>query len=643
MLLFKSPFMLDELQQLDYALEGVLFQQLVRMPYSHYATDNSRKEQFFALEDFLRTIADGLWRTFWQKPGPLPFSTSCLCHPGSRFCSIETAISNGRLGGLVGVAVSAKLGSNLQTQWDHVLELALFKSDITSRTNAGISTRTVCEAIFYGFHILLSRTLSRLDAVITSSVHLLVLDSKFGGIIKFGGNLTRLEIDPCNPYSSVAEWIKNHAEINVSPIERIWNKLGNPNWGDLGTLQLLLATFNSIVQWKGPPKKLIASLAADHSLRLQKRWMQYGDHSNQGEILESGCNDNHSFKKQDSRLKLNPGEVILLEDSQERKGFQIKEILHVTNCLSYSVVSLDHPLGLLTMYVGVHPSRLEPSWEGMSQWYNVQRQTKVLNLMKQNGISSKYLPELIASGQILHPGLCSKPNVGDRCDHPWCGTPVLVIFPAGETLSSIIARAGPLSAEEALRCCRDVLTAFRSAALTNIQHSEISPENVVRVDSPRTEPCYVLLSWGRALIEDCDSPAIHIHFSSLYALQYRKLCPSSDVESLIYLLYFVSGGSMQHLDSIESALKWRERNWAKRKFQHHLGEVSALLKAFADYVDNLCRTPYPVDYDIWLRRLNRAVHGFDRGKSVERVEVSLRPEDVAESSGTSGGGPSFSY
>jgi hypothetical protein len=87
-------------------------------------------------------------------------------------------------------------------------------------------------------------------------------------------------------------------------------------------------------------------------------------------------------------------------------------------------------------------------------------------------------------------------------------------------------------------------------------------------------------------------------------------------------------------------LQWRERSWAKRFIQQQLGEVSALLKAFADYVDSLSGTPYPVDYDIWLKRLNRAVDGSDdRGKMIKEVAITLRLEDVAESSGTSGGGP----
>jgi len=60
------------------------------------------------------------------------------------------------------------------------------------------------------------------------------------------------------------------------------------------------------------------------------------------------------------------------------------------------------------------------------------------------------------------------------------------------------------------------------------------------------------------------------------------------------------------------------------------------LKAFADYVDSLCGTPYPVDYEIWLRRLNRALHGEDHGKWIDNSAPTGRNDDVAESSGTSG-------
>ncbi|KAF7840194.1 kinase family protein [Senna tora] len=242
----------------------------------------------------------------------------------------------------------------------------------------------------------------------------------------------------------------------------------------------------------------------------------------------------------------------------------------------------------------------------MSLWYQVQRQTKVLNILRNQGILSKYLPEIVASGRILHSGPCKKESPGGRCDHPLCGTPILVTSPVGKLLSSVIAYEGQFSAEEAIRCCRDCLAALRSASMANVQH-------------------------------DRDSPAINLQFSSSHALQHGKLCPSSDAESIVYVLFFISGGTMQQQDSIESALQWRERSWAKRSIQQHLGQVSALLKAFADYVDSLCGTPYPVDYDIWLKRLNRAVEGStDRGKMIEEVAITLRLEDAAEFSGTSG-------
>ncbi|KAA8522629.1 hypothetical protein F0562_013010 [Nyssa sinensis] len=652
---FRSPFMIDELRALDFALEGVLFQQLFRMPCSPYASDDLKEDKYLALEDFLYAIADGLWHTFWHKNKPLPYFVSCPRFPGSKFYTVEKAISRGRLGGLCGAALISKTSGNLQVNWDEVVEFALFRPDIMIGNELTFSSTTICEALFYGIHILLSRSLSKYGAVTSDSVFLLVLDSKFGGVVKLMGDLAKLELNLRNPYEAVVEWIKCHAEVSVSPLDRIWNKLGNANWGDLGTLQLLLATYQSLVQWNGPPRKSIASLASDHSLHLQKRRMEYRLIENEDalvpfqqanhqyrEIIELDENDNPFSEKQSSRLKLKQGDILILEDQQQgQKSFQIQESLAIGNCCSYSAVALEYPAGLLTLYVGAHPSRLEPSWEDMSLWYQVQRQTKVLNILKQRGISCKYLPEIIASGRILHSGPCKKQSPIGCCDHPCCGTPILVTFPIGEPLSSIVTQDGPFSSEEAIRCCRDCLAALRSAKMASIQHGDICPENIIHVVNAKgaSNTLYIPVSWGRAVLEDRDSPAINLQFSSAHALQHGKLCPSSDAESLAYLLYVVCGGTMEQQDSIESALQWRQRCWAKRLIQQQLGEVSALLKAFADYVDSLCGTPYPVDYDIWLKRLNRAVDGSaDRGKLIEEP---LRIKDVAESSGTSGGGNSF--
>ncbi|KAJ0623479.1 hypothetical protein HanIR_Chr01g0032331 [Helianthus annuus] len=67
---FMSPFALDELQNLDFALESVLFQQLHRMPCSPQSTHTSKEQEFLALEDFLHAITDSLWHSLWDENGP---------------------------------------------------------------------------------------------------------------------------------------------------------------------------------------------------------------------------------------------------------------------------------------------------------------------------------------------------------------------------------------------------------------------------------------------------------------------------------------------------------------------------------------------------------------------------------------------
>ncbi|KAI4348544.1 hypothetical protein L6164_009256 [Bauhinia variegata] len=110
---------------------------------------------------------------------------------------------------------------------------------------------------------------------------------------------------------------------------------------------------------------------------------------------------------------------------------------------------------------------------------------------------------------------------------------------------------------------------------------------------------------------------MNLHFSSTYALQEAKLCSASDAESLVYMLYYSCGGAFPDLDSVEGALQWRETSWSRRLIQQLLGDISTVLKAFADYVDSLCGTPYPMDYDIWLRRLRRNIHQEDHGKEID--------------------------
>lgn len=419
---FSYPFSIDNLRTFDFALEGILFHQLLRMPYPPYASDNLKEDEFLALEDFLHTAAEGLWHAFWHKNKPLPYFVSCPRYPGSKFYTVEKAISRGRLEGLCGAALMSKNKGNLHARWDDVVKFVLFKQNLVNGEEFGLSPSVVCEALFYATHILFSRSLSKHNTVTTDYVFVSVIDSKFGGVLKLGGDLGKLEVDLNNPYQSMADWITCHAEVSISDVDQIWNKLGNVNWGDMGTLQILLAVFYSIVQWNGPPKKSIASLAANHSLRLQKRRMetrpvenenalvpyQHGGSYN-GEIIELDYENNQNSKRKGPRLNLSQGEILLLEDqNQGIKSFQIQEFLDDGNGCSYIAVAAECRAEFLTLYVGAHPSRLEPSWEDMNLWYQVQRQTKVLNILKEQGISSKHLPEIIASGRIVHSGPCEK-------------------------------------------------------------------------------------------------------------------------------------------------------------------------------------------------------------------------------------------
>eukprot|EP00268_Persea_americana_P004391 TRINITY_DN11390_c0_g1_i1.p1 TRINITY_DN11390_c0_g1~~TRINITY_DN11390_c0_g1_i1.p1 ORF type:complete len:705 (-),score=168.21 TRINITY_DN11390_c0_g1_i1:1258-3372(-) len=633
---FDVPFDLTELQKFDYALEGVSFQQLVRMPSAVYASTSNAVEAtaFLAIEDFLHASVKGLWETFWSHDNPMPFSVACLHNQNgvSKFYPAEKAIAGGKLGGLCAAAVMLKKNRHSHGKWDQILELALLRPDVGSLSMEGDqhpSLSVLGEALFFAVRILLSRSLSRSNVLHNSNcVFVLVVDSQFGGVVKVEGDVSKMDLDVNNIYECAAKWIKNHSQITVSRVDRVWNKLGNANWGDIGALQVLLATFHCIVQYSGMPKLSVEDLASDHSIRLKNRrterqlvdmqvngngLFRYQQRSHSPEIVEV---QDEPLRVEPERMKLEVGSVLWLEESNQQKGFQINEVLSDGELLIYSAMSVEEPGKALMLYVGSHPSQLEPAWEDMSLWYQVQRQTKILTVMKQRGVSSKYLPQLVASGRIIHPGQCRKPRTGSTCDHPWCGTPILVTFPVGETVADMV-RNGCFGLDEALRCCHDCLSAISVAASAGIRHSDIRPENVIRVSFGVRHPYYVLVGWGHAVLEERDRPAMNLLFSSTYALQEGKLCSASDAESLIYLLYYSSGGDLPVLDSVEGALQWREMAWSKRLIQQKLGDISAVLKAFADYVDSLCGTPYLVDYEIWLRRLRKTIHGDNHGKEID--------------------------
>ncbi|KAK4412760.1 hypothetical protein Salat_2923200 [Sesamum alatum] len=634
---FDVPFELIDLQKFDYALEGVQFQQLIRMPNAIHASTSSNVEAtaYLALEDFLHTSVHSLWEAFWgHENDVMPFYISSLYDGNLKFYEAEKAIAKGKTRGLCASAIMLKNQRHPQGKWDDIVELALLRPDVGSLASVEDDPippfSIIGEALFFALRVLLARSISRSHIPLSlNSVYVLLVDSQNGSVVKVEGDLNKLEFDLNNVYESAAAWFKNHSQIAISPVERIWNKLGNANWGDIGALQVLYATFHSITQYAGMPKHTIEDLAADHSSRLQTRKIerQLGDmrvngnglfkfqhHTASPEIVEL---QDESIKVDSEKLvKLEVGNVLLLEDSSWQKGCQIDEVLNDGEILFYLASSVDDPGQASFLYVGSHPSQLEPAWEDMKLWYQVQRQTKVLSVMKQKGLSSKYLPQLNASGRVVHPGQCRKPSSGGNCDHPWCGTPVLVITPVGRTVADMV-RAGQFGAEEAIRCCHDCLSALSASASAGIRHGDIRPENVIYVRPGTRQPYYVLIGWGHAILEERDRPALNLHFSSTSALQEGKLCSASDAESLVYMLYYSSGGDLPVLDSVEGALQWRETSWSRRSIQQKLGDISAVLKAFADYVDSLCGTPYPIDYGVWLRRLRRHIREEDSGKEVD--------------------------
>ncbi|KAL3623710.1 hypothetical protein CASFOL_032526 [Castilleja foliolosa] len=618
---FDVPFESIDLQKFDYALEAVPFQQLTRMPSSIYASTSTAIEStaYIALEDFLHASVNGLWDTFWGHENDIaPFYIASLHDANLRFYQAEEAIAKGKIGGLCASAIMLKNPRHPQGKWDDVIELALLRRDSGSLSKPHISI--IGEALFFALRVMLARSVSRTNVPLSlSPVFVLLVDSQFGEVVRVEGDLSKLDFNLDNVYESAAVWIKNHSRVAISKADKIWNKLGNANWGDIGAIQVLYATFHSIAQYAGMPHNTIEDLAADHGSRLQARRIErqlednnenglfrFQHHAASPEIVEIREEEPVRVGLAESP-KLEIGSVLMLEDSNGEKGYRIEEVFKNDGEVPfYMASSVEDPKNPLFLYIGSHPSHLEPAWEDMRLWYQVQRQTKVLSVMKQKGLSSMYLPQVTASGRVTHPGHCRRTSTtGGNCDYPLCGTPVLVTSPVGTPVANMEAR---FDSEEAIMCCHDILSALAAAASSGIRHGDIRPENVIRVNPNMRRAYYVLIGWGHAILEERDRPALNLHFSSTYALQEGKLCSASDAESLVYMLYFCLGGDLPVLDSVEGALQWRETSWSRRLIQQRLGEISAVLKAFADYVDSLCGTPYPVDYEIWLRRLKRQIN-----------------------------------
>ncbi|XP_051148718.1 uncharacterized protein LOC127263643 [Andrographis paniculata] len=621
---FDVPFELVDLQKFDYALEGVRFQQLLRMPDAVHASTPGFFEAaaYLALEDFLHATASSLWGAFWgHENDPMPFYVSSLSDGNLRFCQAEKEIAKGKVTGFYASAIMRKNPRHPQGKWDDIVELALLRPDVqilaSIEDNSEALFSILGEALFFALRVLLARSIGRSNVPLSlTSVFVLLLDSQHGSVVKVEGDLNNLEFDVNNVYGSAAAWFKNHSRIAISPVDRIWNKLGNANWGDIGALQVLYSTFHSIANYAGSPKHTVEDLATEHSSRLQRRRSkrQLGDTRVNGngssriqhytaspEIVE--VEEESIEVATENSTKLEIGTILQLEDSRSENGYRIDDIRYDGDFSIYVTSPIDKPEKSFFLYIGSE--------------YQVQRQTKVLTVMTEKGLSSKYLPRLYESSRAVHSGRCRKlsSSSSGKCGHRLCGIPVVLTTPVGRTVGEMVS-AGEFGADEAIRCCHDCLSALSASSSAGIRHGDIRPENVICVKSGG-RPYYSLIGWGYAILEERDHPATNLHFSSTSALQDGKLCSASDAESLVYMLYFASGGDSAVLDSVEGALQWRETSWSRRLIQQKLGEISAVLKAFADYVDSLCGTPYPVNYDIWLRRLRRHISEDDSGKEID--------------------------
>lgn len=195
---------------------------------------------------------------------------------------LDKVSPRGTGGTLPGAALIAKNGSGGgggHVLWDHVASYMEVRDDVTGAPSQGgqrLPARGIVgRALFHGLLMLSSRPLAHRSSIRhnTDTAYVLFVDSEQGGVVRLKGDVSKLELNTEEVYASAAQWIKEHVEVTISPIEKVWNRFGNANWGDMGALQLLLAIFHSIEQCQGSPKNPLAEMAALHSERLQQRLM----------------------------------------------------------------------------------------------------------------------------------------------------------------------------------------------------------------------------------------------------------------------------------------------------------------------------------------------------------------------------------
>ncbi|GJT93141.1 kinase-like domain-containing protein [Tanacetum coccineum] len=242
--------------------------------------------------------------------------------------------------------------------------------------------------------------------------------------------------------------------------------------------------------------------------------------------------------------------------------------------------------------------------------------TKILNIFRDQGISSKNLPQIVTNGRILHPGACTRQSPKGRCDHPSCGTPILIVHPVGDPVST---KSIPFTSDDAIRCCRDSLCALRSAKSANVQHGDICPENIIT-----TNGFYILVSWGRAVLDDKDT------------------CPAVNLSFLQLMRY--SMGSFVLLQMPRACMSGGQR-WGREGDTQHLGEVSSFDEGLLDYEDGICDNADRVFEAINAARVAFKGDYTEQQRTKERQRSSSsfpRKQEIESSTLLDGNTPTYS-
>ncbi len=251
---------------------------------------------------------------------------------------MENASSKMNATTIPGIALVRKDGRKQGSMpWENVVTFVEVQEDMAGAFSQGDDTvpglEIVGHALFHGFLMLSSRFLAERNQAVHQNIdiaYILCMDSQKGGVVRLKGDISKLETITEDVYVSAAEWFREHVEVAVSPVDQVWNRFGNANWGDLGALQLLLALFYSIEQCQGPPKKDVAEMAAEYSAQLQQRRLER-DIDEGREAGDTSSLHNHSHGK----------EVEIEEEEVNSKSFSLALTYMWSICLSLSGLVME--------------------------------------------------------------------------------------------------------------------------------------------------------------------------------------------------------------------------------------------------------------------------------------------------------------